>query len=389
MKRINPIYGMNFTYSVNYYYAFLTILCTFFIFLFLNQFFSGYIVSPGLYQSDTSSHISSLLNGEYYSFFHSFLFNIGELAYFYPNKYVFYGVLHSIFLTLFTVGTILLVRLYFGKKSFFYDSLSISLLFVSMIIFNPYANSVYIGSGTGNIWHNGTYIATKLFSLLGFIFFVKSYMNFIQNKQWIWFSVAYFLTMTISVWIKPVFVISFYPTILMLLTFFLVKKRVGLKYYLSVGGLSLLSLMPLYWVSGVVYSSAVGDSIRLVLGELWYTNTDSILMSILTALAFPIFVYTTQFFRLSFASQLSLINLVVAINFYFFVVEEGSRFYDGNFAWPFVFSIFLSFLTTAKDFFLEKRQHKILYPLACILFLIHFLSGIVYFVRIFIGHSYL
>ncbi|MCG9650475.1 hypothetical protein L1D24_18150 [Vibrio brasiliensis] len=383
LREINSI-----KYNVHAYYLLLFIFFSILNFLFLSQFFSGNLIPSGLYRSDTPSHISSIYHETYYSAFHYFIYTIGEWTEFFPEKYTFYGVLHSILLSLITVLTIGLVRNFFGSESFAKDFFAIASVFVAMIILDPHGEVLFVNSGTGNTWHNGTYVATKIFSFLSFLFLLKAIKQSIQGERWLWSSVGYFFSILLSTWIKPTFVLSFFPAILIVFTYMLYIGKMKYSFYFSIGLFSLISLLPLYIVNASVFESSE-YGIRVVFGELWYLNTDSIISSLLLSLAFPLFVYGVKFHDLSFASKLSLANLVGAITLYFFFVEDGPRFNDGNFAWPFIFAIFLSFVTTIRDFFFSDSKKNVVFYIGSLLFFLHLVSGVFYFLKIFVGYSYL
>ena len=84
---------------------------------------------------------------------------------------------------------------------------------------------------------------------------------------------------------------------------------------------------------------------------------------------------------------------VIALSEYLFLTETGSRALDGNFDWGYSFALMLAFISSIGILWnLPKPKDKKdwVYRIICyILLLLHVLSGVVYFIRLLMGYTYL
>ena len=126
------------------------------------------------------------------------------------------------------------------------------------------------------------------------------------------------------------------------------------------------------------------------------------LLSILQSIAFPLWVFVMNIKELLKDKTYSFLNLVWFFSFleYIFLQEIGSRINDGNFDWGNSFGVFLLFI--AAIYMLEsnrldinfnklhsKKTRDFYFYGAYILLSLHFISGIIYFIRLITGYSYL
>lgn len=177
----------------------------------------------GGYQSDTVDHVSRILpivNGDYFlphSMLHYTIYGIVKLC-------EILSIDTNLMLVMVQFQTILLLLVfelqnrilsYYLKTNF--NSVTIHLISAALLfvisVYAPFFNKfMYLGQWSPNIWHNPTTFLLKPFALLGF-FGMYHYIqgsSFTKNKL---FVIGLSALLTISIWAKPSFVITFYPAL--------------------------------------------------------------------------------------------------------------------------------------------------------------------------------
>ncbi|MDR0948328.1 MAG: hypothetical protein LBM69_02265 [Lachnospiraceae bacterium] len=301
----------------------------------------------------------------------------------------------------------------FGRKHILIGPLfsvcSFTIFFVSMLLppfgrWFPGMKHLYLGVFSGNPYHNATYLATRPFAILTFFAFLVILRNLPTKadsktqhtetifswKEYLFFSISLFLT-TMT---KPSFTLVFVATAgiiiaLRMLSAGLVQWRrfvgVAVSFLPTFGGL-------LYQYQGVF--GGEGQGVGIGFAEVWSLYSDNILLSILLAAAFPILVLVfnlrewKQDTTFRFSWQLYLMSLVMML----FLYEKGFRKADANFSWGYMHGLF--FLFTGSLILLIRQTitsfHKMRVKLVIewVVYVLHLISGIVYFLPILRGGSY-
>lgn len=361
------------------------------LFLFINQTFIFLVAGSKLFPSDMDAHILLLANDQYYSLYHIIIrFLIDELTFGASTKLA-YGSVQVVLLLFSLLFTLSLVRRLFRSNSVKYDFLALSSLVVSMIIIDL-DQFLYLGTGSGNPWHNPTQIISRPFALATFILMVTSFNNEVaqrkSNNNNVLF--LYLIVSLVGVWLKPTFYISFYPSIAIFVLINTLLGNVSYKYLFSLGACSLISLIPLYFISKSVYSVS-SSSVVLTFGSVWYQYTDSIIISVLKSSLFPLYVVLLNVLskkRMSVELKLSAVNFIFGACVFFFLAETGERANAGNFGWTYLMSLFVFFVFSMRDFFESKFVSVRCYTIGILFFLLHLLSGLYYFCKLTLGYSY-
>lgn len=313
-----------------------------------------------------------------------------------------------IILSLSTALTYLLIKRFFLKSnenatkqlnSIQIQLLVLGILFSSMLIINLNINSNhYLGVWTPNPHHNPTYIFSKPFAVLSFVYLAFFLNKIVRNNL----SVKYFIftafILLFSMWAKPSFLISFIPAFLSLSFILFIKKQINFSSFIKSILVILPSILPLYIIKNRVFvNEDQGNSVVISLAESWSYFSNNIPLSVLLASAFPLYVfiiYALKFKHLS--ANLSKFHYLAMLNFFFAIIvmlffkEVGERSLHANFSWTYSFSLFFIYLMGAELLIFRSglKQYPIAEKLAYLLLFTHIFSGIFYFAIIFFGYAY-
>lgn len=374
------------------------VFCCICLFIFYNQ-----ITSKTGFPSDLPAHISFIINPDGsgdaaagYSFLHQFIkLATMLLAFTNLSKVVLIPNLMILTLVVSQFFSLMIVRSYFHKRykdinPYFIDFMSLSLLIVSMIIINPLSPPFYLGTGTPNPWHSPTFIFCKPFSIVVFIFLLKSFDYFIDKKGYTKILLILSIFSVLSAWAKPVFIMSFLPSVAIIFIYKFLKNEITFK-YLALVAISLLpAIVPLIFINNMVFHAAnSNESIIVAIGQVWGTHSKNIPLSIVLASAFPLYVFILNLKQLSTSHLLAFTNYIIAMLIYFLLAEKGFRMYHGNFSWGYLFAMFLMFFVSIEEFFLKKKTAPIYNKIGWVLFILHLISGIYYLSVISTGHNYM
>jgi hypothetical protein len=387
--------GKKIAYNKYFFTAITFIFCCILFFIFYSQ-----VTSTKGYPSDVHAHIGFIINpGNYapagYSLLHQFIkVGVHFLSFLKISKLSLCSILMILTLVTSIFITLMVVNNYFQKRyrevnPYIIDLMSLALMILSMIILNPNSPHLYLGTGTPNPWHNPTYIFCKPFSILVFIYLLKSIELSQEKKDCTKELIFLTLFSVLSMWAKPSFLISFLPSVVLLFIYKLLKKEISFKFLILVGISFLPSLVPLFIMNSTIFNSANStNTIIIAAGQVWSNHSKNIPLSIVLAAAFPLYVFILNIKHLSTAHLLVFINYILAMLIYFFLAEKGVRMYHGNFSWGYLFALFFLFFISIEEFFFKKKIPKGFYIPGLGLFLLHLFSGLFYFSVIAAGHNY-
>lgn len=363
------------------------------IWLFYKESFLPYV--PGKFVNDLPAHIKAGVGeGAVYSFAYTVIGFLYKLA----NS----PILVAIFFALVLVATVYLTQ---KMMEFLLPETNPYVLWVAAIVCNfvisiylPKASrGLYMGGISPNVYHNITYSLMKLCSILALILFFKireHYLEGITWKEWLLFAVSLFLTS----WAKPNFVFAFAPAMAIILLVDLIKNKVNGKIFwrcVCFGSAVLPSLALLLYQNTVLFPSDANSGIAFgfaVYAKIW---SEYPVVSLLQALAFPLFVLLFNLKELKTDKKFSMswLMLLVGLLEYMFLYESGSRKWHGNFGWGIMIVVFFVFVTCAckliqnliRDIDKKKfKSHMLYYILAVFLLMVHFIDGGLFFLKTFL-----
>ena len=212
-------------------------------------------------------------------------------------------------------------------------------------IFTKY---ILLGVGSPNLWHNATLLTVKPFALLTIFFTILG----MEKESRIYYILA-ILTLAISIFAKPSFVIAFLPA---LLIFMLIKKEYSKSNIVFFISISIIAVLILLYQFLNTYSENSGSSIIVSFLTVWHKFTSNVLLSIVLALLFPI-IYTILNFKNVYNNNyivFSWILVIISIIYAAVFAESGDRMYHGNFFWSYMISLSIIYIFVIADYLTTK-----------------------------------
>ena len=201
--------------NAGYKYKFMTI-AVILSYIFCCLFYFQATMGKPLFDSDTKAHIEiANTPKDAYSLLHKLVYTLTEISLPAGQASINASVLiMPIVLALSIFFSILIIHHYFCLKYLDKDPrligfLSIALIFVSMIIYNPCKTFLYVSTGSPNVWHNPTMIFSKTFCILTFIYILQIYDKYKLKERYVKEFLFLLLFSTLSMWAKPSFLTSF------------------------------------------------------------------------------------------------------------------------------------------------------------------------------------
>jgi hypothetical protein len=265
---------------------------------------------------------------------------------------------------------------------------SYTVLFLSIIfIIGPayiHSFSKYIVTGTGspNIWHNITLFAVKPFALLTLFFTVLG----LEKKKLSYYVIG-FISLFLSIFAKPSFVIVFLPALAL---FILVKKTYSKENLLYFMILSLMSVSVLGYQFTHTYGGEGNGAIIIDVLGVWSRYSPNVLVSIILALMFPLVYSITNIKHVLRNNYIILTWFITFISIIYAAVfaESGPRYNHGNFFWSYMISLSLLYVFTIADYFKHHGSINRVVKIGLNLILVwQILVGVYYFVQIMEGHD--
>ncbi|SFB21175.1 hypothetical protein SAMN05660845_2054 [Flavobacterium swingsii] len=258
------------------------------------------------------------------------------------------------------------------------------------ILFGKY----YIMSYPPNVWHNSTTIFAMPFVILLFWNSLKQLENYSTKRD-----ITIFILIVLNILIKPSFIFVYiiaYP-ILLLKTYGFRKNFFTSLIPIIVAGI--LILVEYYFIYIKAQSGSGGTSVKIDFMHLlynsckqnWFYTAVFFASTIVSSFLFPIiFLYRNKPLLKEKMVQFALIcigiSLVISCLFY----ESGRRELSGNFLWQTFMCSYLLFMVCLIQLLklISNNVNKYKpYKIEIGLFVLHFVSGIVYFFKIAITSS--
>ena len=276
---------------------------------------------------------------------------------------------------------------------FLFSCLLSSMIIIPVDALYKFPGQYYIGQGSGNMWHNATYLATRPFSTLSFFLFaelLEEYEKKIDIKKLVFFALSLFL----SVFTKPTFAFVMLPSaaVVLLARLILNKfKHFKNSFFLCLSFIPATADMLRQYLP--VFGSSKESGIGFGPGIVWKQYTNSIFMSILLCFAFSVYILIFSLRERNRSKLLSFswIFLFISLAEGVLLNEKGPRMPDGNFLQGYIHAMFYLFIVSGIFWLAGNSsvKRKGLYNLgAFVFFCAHSASGIWYFVRLLSGYSF-
>lgn len=363
--------------------------------LFLNQILCQF-------ESDLPAHISAAMAGDYYSINSILLRLFNHIGgYSAIASYLSAVVVLTMWATAWMVKTLLRINDPDSKRTLTrLFAVTAPLVFLSSI-YLPGRYGVFYYVAENHVtdftqpWHNSTYLLMRLFSLVAMTLYFRIQSRYLKKYAWVEWSLFLLSLVAVNA-AKPNFFLAFAPAALCFFAYDLIRSR-KLKPIIWFGISFLLSLPVLLFQRSVLYSSGEEEQSGIELSTRLFKHVlqNRILLPHLVAGA-SFVVLVTALCVIHREGKRSLWLGWTAYLFSFltrwFLFETGPRATHGNFAWG---AKGMAFLLTAIclerliDMKLKKKISMNAYLAACALLALMIGSGAVYFVKLYLGTSYL
>jgi len=256
-----------------------------------------------------------------------------------------------------------------------------------MPILNPFRpQDIYLGQIAPNLWHNPTAVFAWPFAIILFL----AAMQFLQHRRK-GMLIAVGILFLLNTIAKPNFVLAFGPVFSIACIY-----RFGFSRR-SVAEQMILAPTVFLLAGQALWMSHPGAESAIVIAPLaaWRNNSRWISLSILRSVAFPLAYIALRPDRLRVSGRLALawLTLGSALAWALLFAETGPRMRDFNFIWGAHLALYIVFVATIMDYLSSPLRNA--EPPAWsgvflwILFGLHLLSGILYFLKIGVGLGYL
>lgn len=209
-------------------------------------------------------------------------------------------------------------------------------------------SNMYLGTITGNLWHNPTYEVMRLFALIAIYFYLKicnafTYDNDQSKKNmpildWIIFCAA----IIVATLIKPSFAVVFGPTLVIICVIDLIKDRSTLKRSLGIALCLFITLAILFIQYKLIYVDDTANRIAFGFADNWKHWRDDLGYAMLQSFIFPLIVFVGcyRYFFKTRNGMLAFSMFIIGFCIYIFVYEDGPRFSHGNMSWSLLFATY-------------------------------------------------
>ena len=273
----------------------------------------------------------------------------------------------------------------------------VSMLFTPLEITLPGIKFRYLGVFTPNPFHNATYMATRPFAILAFLWYIKLLPIYENEKVALKDYILFAVFMLLTTMTKPSFIIVLVGAAGLIMVYRMIRSKFGNFWPTIRLGLCFVPTFIdlLYQYSGVfVPTDGAEGGMGFGFARVWAIYCDNIPLAICLGIGFPIVVLLLNWKELKsnvtfrFSWQIYGMSLAMAL----LLVEKGFRETHFNFAWGYMHGIFFVFYgalivllqaTACKD----SKWWKI--ALQWLTYLCHVGCGLFYFLLIAHGKSYL
>ena len=269
---------------------------------------------------------------------------------------------------------------------------------LAQAVYIPRGGFWYLGTITGTIYHNTTYIMLAPFALLTVLWFYRVWQNIdgkLDLRSWL----IYTVLLTVATSFKANLIFAFAPALLVLLIVDFIRtrgKNIANEVWM---GCSVFPGVGLCILEANVLFTGEDSGIRLIFttdfnrnAMLWGIFNEPALLGLARSLPFvaavALLMRKQAFgnFRYRFSLYLFAVSMAEAV----LLVETGERMYHGNFWWgPFI-CFWVFWLESVSVFFRQAlAERKNWRVWVCGVFLCwHIISGICYLVQLLQGSSY-
>lgn len=255
--------------------------------------------------------------------------------------------------------------------------------------------NAYLGTITGQAWHNSTYLQMRLLGIFIIYFYFKMQKNYME-RIFVWQAIVFIGSLIFINLIKPNFILAFAPMMAINLSIdlFTSKKPLGKRFrqIILFGSCVFPSFIVLLVQNQILYKGNSDGGIAIDIGYSFLRNGNPY-AKILLGMAFPLIVLFLNYKDLIYDKIYGSIWLMWIISFaeYGIFIETGKRQNHGNFAWGMIFCTFLIFVISIYKLICSRCQKKNnikYYYTSLFVLALHVSSGIYYYFHLLSGGTY-
>ncbi len=313
----------------------------------------------GTYDSDLPAHISEGVNHTAYSLMERSFGFLKELFHSYGNYAIALWLALLTSVTVYLIYRVLRCR-YPEANPILLHLSSFACIFVTSIYIPSLNPCPYLGTQTGSIWHNSTYIGMRTAGTLVILLYDRyqeTYRDGMKLRQWVLFTVSLILVNLM----KPNFLLAFAPAMAVLLLADCIADRgKTLKQQILFGIPVLISLAVIVYEFTVLFRGENSGS-SVVFGQpygLFHWNHHPYLALVQSA-AFPLVMLAGSLKDLKHDRKYRAAWLIWLIGLleYLNLTETGVRATHGNLSWGYSFCMFLIFAVCSGRLWSELREY--------------------------------
>lgn len=257
--------------------------------------------------------------------------------------------------------------------------------FVACLIVPKVTGYIYLGTSSPNVYHNPTSVAAKWVDLIAFFLMVHLLEDPERKPKWTELLALVASTMMI-VYCKPTYGPVYYPVYAVFMLIALCKKGKAVFLNLVKIGAALIPscLFMLYQML-----STFSEGIGISPGEVWGFYTNSIAVSALCGIAFPLCVtiFNRRTALKNRALQFAWGGYVMAFLQYYLLVQNGKNAGHANWSWGYSLALFILFAAAMPEYLKNKpdKPIKAEFVVQTVLLILHLALGLAYFAHILKG----
>jgi hypothetical protein len=265
--------------------------------------------------------------------------------------------------------------------------ISIGLNLVTPILLLVYRDMRFYFGYVGLItYHNPTIILLRPLALMQFIVTIRGFRE--TTSRWIQVIPAVIISL-LATYVKPSFAICILPAIGLIMAYRLITKN-KINWRMLLVGIILPTVGILVWQFLLSYNSA--EKIGIIISPLGVMSqlSEYLLAKFILSILFPLFVLILYNKKAVRDIRLVLGWLIFIFGAFctYFLAESGTRFLHGNFTWSGEIAALILFCISTVFFIEQVRTNKFKTWLLSIIWFMHGISGILYYVYAFLWKDY-
>jgi len=244
----------------------------------------------------------------------------------------------------------------------------------------------YFGYLGLNVYHNPTNILLKPFALLVFIWALRCFQTTRSSWRHIFIAALFSILATFT---KPNFAICFLPSLGLLILWYVLRRKT-LDWKMIIFGFMLPTLTVLVWQFWLTYATSEGTSIQFAPFGVMNIRSGWLEKKFILSIIFPALV-TVMYLKDALKDTriwLAWLTLALGSFYTYFLAESGWTFSHGNFTWSSLIAMLILFCISTIFFIERIKENRMKTIVLGLVWGLHLLSGIGYYLHIMFKNTY-